>query len=47
MSAMDTMAVAAEPRLLDAAALAPGDRVRMAVRSLGDDLIVVWIEKQP
>jgi hypothetical protein len=47
MSAMETMAVAAEPGLLDAAGLVPGDRVRMAVRARGDEVVLVWIEKQP
>lgn len=47
MSAMETMAIVSDPRLLDAAALSPGDRVRMAVRPRGDDVILVWIERLP
>lgn len=47
MSAMETMAVVGEPRMLDAAALIPGDRVRMAVRQQGDEVVLVWVEKQP
>lgn len=46
MSAMETMAIVSEPTLLDAAHLAPGDKVRMAVRQRRDDLVLVWIEKQ-
>jgi hypothetical protein len=45
MSAMETMAVVADPQVLDEAALAPGDRVRMAVRQRGDDIVLVWIDK--
>ena len=47
MSAMETMAVVGEPRMLDAAALIPGDRIRMAVRQQGDEVVLVWVEKQP
>jgi hypothetical protein len=45
MSAMDLMAVFAEPGRLDAAALVPGERLRLAVRPDGDRIILVWLEK--
>lgn len=45
MGAMELMAVQSEPRLLDAAALTPGDRVRLAVRPDGDTVVLVWIER--
>ena len=47
MGAMEMMAVQAAPQTLDAAALAPGDRVRLAVRPSGDALVLVWIERIP
>ena len=47
MSAMETMAVFADPALLDAADLAPGTRVRLAVRRRGDDLVLLRIDKLP
>jgi len=47
MSAMETMAIVGEPLMLDAAELVPGDRVRMAVRQQGDEVVLVWVEKQP
>jgi Cu/Ag efflux protein CusF len=46
MSAMETMAVRATPAALDAARLAPGDRVRLAVRAQGDEIVLVWVEKE-
>jgi hypothetical protein len=47
MQAMDLMAVTAEPASLDAADPRPGDRVRLAVRPRGADLVLVRIEKLP
>lgn len=47
MPAMDLMAVQADPALLDPADPRPGDRVRLAVRSRGADLVLVRIEKGP
>lgn len=47
MGAMELMAVFAEPPLLDAANPQPGDRVRLAVRSDGDRMILLRIEKLP
>ena len=47
MGAMEMMAVQAAPQTLDAATLAPGDRVRLAVRPSGDALVLVWIERIP
>lgn len=46
MSAMELMAVSADPPLLDAAALAPGDRVRLAVRPVGDRLVAIRITRE-
>jgi hypothetical protein len=45
MGAMEMMAVRGAAATLDAARLAPGDRVRLAVRQDGDDVTLVWIEK--
>lgn len=44
MGAMEMMAVRGAPAMLDAAPLTPGQRVRLAVRPEGDDLVLVWIE---
>jgi hypothetical protein len=46
MGAMETMAVRGAPATLDATPLSPGDRVRLAVRPQGDDLVVVWVERE-
>jgi Cu/Ag efflux protein CusF len=45
MAAMELMAVFAEPALLDAAGVKPGDRVRLAVRLDGDRLVLLRVEK--
>jgi hypothetical protein len=45
MGPMELMAVRATPAMLDAAAVKQGERVRLAVRPAGDDLTLVWIEK--
>lgn len=45
MAAMELMAVEGEPAIFDATPLAPGDRVRLAVRAVGDRITVVWLEK--
>jgi len=47
MSAMELMAVAADPALLDAAAPRPGDRVTLAVRARGDRIVLLRITKTP
>ncbi len=47
MEAMETMAVLAEPARLDAAGVRPGDRVRMAVRRRGDEVVLIRIAKLP
>ena len=47
MASMELMAVLADPALLDAAGLHPGDRVRLAVRRHNDDLTLFRIEKLP
>jgi hypothetical protein len=44
MSAMDLMAVTGDPTLLDASGARPGDQVRLAVRPVNDQLILVRIE---
>ena len=46
MSAMETMAISVMPQQLATLDLEPGDRVRLAVRPRGDDLVLVWIEKR-
>jgi hypothetical protein len=46
MSAMEMMAVRGTPAALDAARLAPGDRVRLAVRPTGDEVKLIWVEKE-
>lgn len=45
MEAMELMAVLGDPALLDAANPRPGDRVRLAVRRVGDELTLLRIEK--
>ena len=46
MGAMEMMAVRGAPDTLEAARLSPGDRVRLAVRPQGDELVLVWIERE-
>jgi hypothetical protein len=45
MAAMEMMAIRGTPATLDAARIAPGDRVRLAVRPAGEDVTLVWIER--
>jgi hypothetical protein len=47
MGAMELMAIFSDPARLDAAALAPGDRVRLAVRQKGDDIVLLRVDKLP
>ena len=47
MAPMELMAVSAAPDVLDAAAVGPGDRVRLAVRPHGDEIVLVRIERLP
>jgi hypothetical protein len=47
MNAMDLMAVSASPTLLDPVAPKLGDRVRLAVRQVNDQLVLIRIEKLP
>jgi hypothetical protein len=47
MGAMEMMAVRGSPQVLDAAGLAPGQRVRLAVRQDGDALVLLWVKKTP
>jgi hypothetical protein len=47
MGAMQLMAIFADPAVLDAAALAPGDRVRAGVRQTGDQIVLLRVEKLP
>ena len=46
MGAMEMMAVRGTPATLDAARVSPGDRVRLAVRATGDEISLVWIERE-
>ena len=46
MRAMETMAVRVTPEQLAPLDLKPGDRVRLAVRPRGDDLVLVWITRR-
>jgi hypothetical protein len=45
MREMDLMAIFADPELVDRAGVAPGDAVRLAVRSRDDQLTLLRIEK--
>jgi len=45
MGAMELMAIAAAPALLDPVAPAPGDRVKLAVRQEREQLVLLRIEK--
>jgi Cu/Ag efflux protein CusF len=45
MSAMELMAVVGEPAAIDAATVAPGDQVRLAVRRRDEDVTLIRIEK--
>jgi Copper binding periplasmic protein CusF len=47
MSAMELMAVFGDPPQIDAAGLTPGDRVRLAVRSVDNQLTLVRVVKIP
>ena len=47
MQPMELMAVSAEPSRLDAFGPRPGDRVRLAVRQRGNDLVLLRIERLP
>ena len=47
MRAMELMAISGEPEVIDRAGVAPGQRVRLAVRQRNDQLQLVWIEKTP
>jgi hypothetical protein len=46
MGAMEMMAVRGTPAALDAARLSAGDRVRLAVRQQGDEIVLVWVERE-
>jgi len=46
MGAMELMAVRGRPDVLDAARLTRGERVRLAVRPRGDEIVLVWIEHE-
>ena len=45
MGAMELMAVRGTAATFDAARVSPGDRVRLAVRQVGDEVELVWIER--
>jgi hypothetical protein len=44
---MELMAIFADPAVLDAAGIAPGTRVRLAVRRQNDELTLLRLEKLP
>ena len=46
MSAMEQMAVSVTPSQVDALALRPGERVRLAVRQEGDRLVLLRLERR-
>jgi Copper binding periplasmic protein CusF len=46
MSAMEQMAVSVVPAQVDALALEPGDRIRLAVRQNGERLVLLRIERR-
>jgi hypothetical protein len=46
MSAMEQMAVSVTPAQVDALALRPGERIRLAVRQEGDRLVGLRIERR-
>lgn len=46
MSAMEQMAVWVTPAQVDSLALAPGDRIRLAVRQEGDRVVLLRIERR-
>jgi hypothetical protein len=45
MGAMELMAVTADPALLDAADVRPGEAVRLAVRPRGDEVVLLRIDR--
>ena len=45
MGPMDLMAVAADPAIVDAAKVKPGDAVRLAVKPRADKIVLLRIEK--
>ncbi len=47
MSAMELMAISADPALLEPVGVRPGDRVKLAVRQRNDQLVLLRIEKLP
>ena len=47
MREMELMAIFADPTVVNRAGVAPGQRVRLAVRQRDDQLTLVWIEKLP
>ncbi|TMQ26548.1 MAG: copper-binding protein [Candidatus Rokuibacteriota bacterium] len=46
MGPMETMAIIAAPEQFAALDLRPGDRVRLAVRPRGDDLVLLWMRSE-
>jgi hypothetical protein len=47
MEAMELMAISATPAQLDAADPRPGERVRLAVRQVDDQLVLIRLERAP
>jgi len=46
MSAMEQMAISVTPGQVDALALRPGDRLRIAVRQDGERLVLLRLERR-
>jgi hypothetical protein len=47
MGPMELMAISGDPGMLDESGVRPGDRVRLAVRQQGDQIVVLRIERLP
>jgi hypothetical protein len=47
MRAMEMMAIFGDPAVVDRAGVAPGQRVRLGVRSKDEQLTLLWIERVP
>ncbi len=47
MASMDLMAVKGDRAALDRARLAPGDRVRLAVKQVDETLVLLHLDKLP
>lgn len=45
MGPMEMMAIVADPAIVDAANVKPGDAVRLAVKQRGDEIVLLRIER--